>query len=295
MMVHNMGIDRLTSLIKPNTTVEKAGIYVAKEIAEKTVWDKLAAENPTHAVISANNEEDAAKKSEEQISDIKNFVKPGDILLDCGAGYGRVAKYLLPEVPLGGYIGVDSAYEMLTLFQKRYKETESEQKTPLLLLNADIHTVPLNECSVDVAIVCAVFLHNHKNVVGRSMEEIKRIVKPGGKVLVYSSFPRSATIMGLQGQAYQILLNLLGRPFKNGPVRYYRRSEIMHLFDGFTEVELRPVGFAMLPKTLIFLPGPLEKIWRIGLANPINRVLEKITPAILKPYFSVNYDVVAKK
>jgi len=51
----------------------------------------------------------------------------------------------------------------------------------------------------------------------------------------------------------------------------------------------------MLPKTLIFLPGPLEKIWRIGLANPINRVLEKITPAILKPYFSVNYDVVAKK
>ncbi len=295
MIGHNMSIDRLIGLIKPNNTILKDGVYVAKEIAEKTVWDKLALENPTHAVISATNEEEAAKKSEEQIADIKNFVKSGDVLLDFGTGYGRVAKYLLPEMPLGGYIGVDSAYGMLSLFQERYKECEAEQKTPLLLINSDIHTVPLQDNSVDTAIVCAVFLHNHKSIVVRSMDEIKRIVKPGGKVLVYSSFPRAMTFMGIQGHAYQILLNLMGRPFKNGPVRYYRRHEVMHLFDGFTEVELRPVGYAFLPKTLIFLPGPLEKVWRIGLAKPINYLLEKITPARIKPYLAVNYDVVATR
>jgi ubiquinone/menaquinone biosynthesis C-methylase UbiE len=290
-----MIIERLENLIKQNTTINKDGIHVAKDIAEKTVWDKLATENPTHAVISAKDEVDAVKKSLLQISDIKQFVKPTDVLLDCGTGYGRVAKYLLPDMQIGGYIGVDSAYEMLSIFKKRYDNSDSEKKTPLLLLNADIHTLPLQECAVDVALVSAVFLHNHKSVVGQAMDEIKRTVKPGGKVLVYSSFPRSATFMGIQGHSYQILLNLMGKPFKNGPVRYYRRREIMHLFGGFTEIELRPVGFNVLPKTLIFLPGPLEKVWRVGLSNPINRLLEKITPSRIRPYFAVYYDVVATR
>jgi ubiquinone/menaquinone biosynthesis C-methylase UbiE len=290
-----MGTERLQGLLKPSSTVERDDIFVAKEISERTVWDKLADENPTHAVISAKDEASAKLKSDTQIADIKAHVKPGDILLDFGTGYGRVAKYLLPEVPLGGYIGVDSAYEMLALFRDRYQSTPKEQTTPVLLLNADIHTVPLTPASVDLVIVCAVFLHNHKTVVNNAMEELKRLVKPGGRVLVYSSFPRSATFMGLQGLAYQALLNLIGKPFKNGPVRYYRRRELFHLFDGFTEFELRPVGFNVLPKSLIFLPKFLDKIWRVGIANPINHLLEKICPAILKPYFAVHYDIIATR
>jgi ubiquinone/menaquinone biosynthesis C-methylase UbiE len=290
-----MSIERLIGLLKPQSTIDRDGIYVAKEIAETTVWDKLADANPTHAVISAKNEDDAAAKSAEQIADIKHFLKPGDVLIDCGTGYGRVAKYLLPEMQLGGYIGVDSAYQMLSLFKDRYSQAEPEQKTPVLFLNADIHTVPLVDGSADVAIVCAVFLHNHKNVVTRAMAEVKRLVKPGGTVLVYSSFPRTVSFMGLQGHMYQALLNLLGRPFKNGPVRYYRRREILQLFHGFTEVELRPVGFAFLPKTIIILPRFIEPVWRVGIANPINALLERITPAIIKPYFAVHYDVVAKR
>lgn len=290
-----MNTESLIALVKPHTTIDREGVQVAKEIAEKTVWDKLAVENPTHAVISAKDEAAAAQKSTEQITDIKQHLKPEDILLDCGTGYGRVAKYLLPEMSLRGYVGVDSSYEMLSIFKRRYEESEVEQQTPALFLNADIHTLPLQDASVDVAIVCAVFLHNHKSVVEQAMAEIKRVVKPGGKVLVYSSFPRAISFMGLQGHAYQAVLNLFGRPFKNGPVRYYRRREIMRLFDGFSEVELRPVGYALLPKTLIILPGFLEKVWRLGIANPLNRLFERITPARLKPYFAVHYDVVATR
>lgn len=285
----------LTSLLKERTTIERDGIFVAKEIAERTVWDKLAVENPTHAVISAKNEEEAAKKSEAQIADIKTHVKASDVILDCGTGYGRAAKYLLPERPVAGFIGVDSSYEMLSLFKKRYEANEAEQQTPVLFLNADIHTLPLRDASVDVVLVSAVFLHNHKEVVKQAMVEIKRVVKPGGTVLIYSSFPRAATLMGLQGLMYQALLNVLGRPFKNGPVRYYWRREIMHLFDSFTEVELKPVGYAVIPKSIIFLPKFLDKIWRVGFANPLNRALESITPAFLKYYCAVHFDVVAKK
>lgn len=285
----------LKTLLKDSGVIEKDGIYVANEIAERTVWDELAAENPTHAVISAKNEEEAKKKSEDQIIDIQQHLKSDDVLLDFGTGYGRVAKYLLPKMQLGGYIGIDSAYEMLSIFKNRYDKSDSEQMTPALFLNADIHTVPLKDNSVDVAIVCAVFLHNHKDTVKKSISELKRVLKPGGKVLVYSSFPYGISIMGLQGHFYQILLNLMGKPFKNGPVRYYSKREILRLFSDYSEIELHPYGFAILPKTLIFLPSFLEKIYRVGIANPVNRFLEKISPNNLKPHAASFYDVVAKK
>jgi ubiquinone/menaquinone biosynthesis C-methylase UbiE len=283
------------TILEPNETIEQGGIQVAKGIAEKTVWDKLSGENPIHAVISARSEEEARLKSVPQIADIKQHLTGSEVLLDLGCGYGRVAKYLLPELPLATYVGVDSSYEMLTLFRDRYIRVDVEQETPVLFVNADIHTLPLKNASVDAVIVCAVFLHNHKDVVEKAMAEVKRVLKPGGTLLVYSSFPRFATIMGWQGMCYQALLNLLGKPFKNGPVRYYSKKEVLKLHSGFASVKLVPYDFAVLPKTLIFLPGPLEKLYRVGLANPVNRFLRKIFPPAWHPYFASFYDVDAKR
>lgn len=288
-------MESLRQLLQLNRTVERDGIFITNDIANKTVWDKLAKENPTHAVISAGDEANAAAKSTSQIEDIKSHLKPTDVLLDYGSGYGRVAKYLLPQMNLAGYVGLDSSYNMLQLFKERYDVTSAEQLTPALFLNADIHSIPLQSKSIDAVTVCAVFLHNHKSIVTQSMVELTRVVKPGGTVLVYSSFPRAATVMGIQGALYQFLLNLLGRPFKNGPVRYYTAKEIKQLFADFSEVELVPHQYALLPKTLIFLPSPLEKLYRLGLANPLNKLFEKLTPRSQRRHFASFYDVIAKR
>ncbi len=274
---------------------EKNGILVAREIADRTVWDKLATQNPHQAVISAENEVAAEAKSIEQIEDMQQFLQPGQVLLDLGCGYGRVAQYLLPKLKLGGYIGVDSAYEMLTIFKRRYDSREEEQGTPVLFVNADIHTLPLKNQSVDAIIVCAVFLHNHKSVVEAAMREVSRVLKPGGTFLVYSSFPRGATLMGLQGYTYQGLLNLLGQRLKNGPVRYYRSQEIKTLLKDFDSVELKPKGYAVLPKTIVGLPQPLERVYRTGVANPLNHFLSRMTPREFERFCAVHYDVVAKR
>ncbi len=295
MMSNNMTETDLKNLIQPNQTIEQGGIHIAKGIAERTVWDAHATENATHAVISAPNEEAARIKSIDQIADIKRHLTNEHILLDFGAGYGRVAQYLLPDMTLAGYVAVDSSHEMLSLFRDRYVRRDEEQRTPLLLLNADIHTVPLKDAAVDAVIVCAVFLHNHKDVVEKSMQEIKRILKPGGTLLVYSSYPKAATLMGVQGMLYQALLNLMGKPFKNGPVRYYSKKEVMKLHAGFAELDIVPVGFGVVPKTLIFLPGPIEKIYRTWFSNPVNNFLEKICPKSYKHLFAAWYDVIATR
>ena len=292
---YDAGAMELRDLLRPSEVTEKAEITVSHKLAHTTVWDKLALENPTHAVISAADEAAAAQKSIEQNEHIKSYVTDNTVLLDYGCGYGRVAKYLLPSNQLAGYIGLDSAYEMLQLFKQRYDQEESEQRTPLLLINSDINDVPIANQTIDVVVVSAVFLHNHKSIVAQSISELTRVVKPGGTVLVYSSFPRLVTMMGMQGALYQMLLNLLGQPYKNGPVRYYTAKEIVRLFSEFAQVDLVPVGFSVLPKTIIFLPWPLEVVWRVGIANPINRLLEKITPTSLKRHFAVHFDVIAKR
>jgi ubiquinone/menaquinone biosynthesis C-methylase UbiE len=295
MMRDNMSENNLRDLLLPQETVEQGDIHIAKGIAERTVWDVHATENPAFAVISAADDATAKEKSKGQLEDMKQYLTPEMVLLDFGSGYGRVAELLLPEFPLEGYIGMDSSLEMLQLFKQRYVRSDEEQKTPLLLLNADIHTVPLKDASVDAVIVCAVFLHNHKDVVKKAMAELKRVVKPGGVVLVYSSFPRVATAMGVQGTIYQFLLNLMGKPFKNGPVRYYSRREILELFKDFSEFSTKSVGFSFLPKTLVFLPSPLEVLYRNIIANPINKLLEKVCPTSVKTYFAVHYDVIATR
>ena len=288
-------MESLTLLLRPSSTVDKNGIHVTNDIANKTVWDKLAKENPTHAVISAEDEAAAAEKSQSQIADIASHVSESHVLLDYGCGYGRVAQFLLPQQQLAGYIGLDSSFEMLQLFKERHTRTEAEQGTPVLFLNADIFSIPLQSQSIDAVIVCAVFLHNHKSIVEKAMQELSRVVKPGGTVLVYSSFPRMATAMGVQGQLYQMCLNLMGRPFKNGPVRYYTASEIRRLFAEFSNVDLVPVGFSIIPKSLIFLPRALDNVWRVVISNPVNLLLEKICPAFVKRHFAVHFDVISKR
>ena len=236
----------MNTVLLEDVLADRDGIKVAKEIAENTVWDSLAKENPTHAVISATDEEAARKKSVTQIEDIKQHANENTVMLDLGCGYGRVAKYLLPEQKLKRYIGVDSSFEMLQLFKNRYFKAIEEQSTPVDFVNADIHTIPVKDQSIDLVIVCAVFLHNHKSVVRQSMSELKRIIKPGGTLLVYSSFPRTFTFMGLQGHMYQGLLNLMGKPMKNGPVRYYCKKEIAKMLSDFSEVTHISSGFSIL-------------------------------------------------
>ncbi len=87
----------------------------------------------------------------------------------------------------------------------------------------------------------------------------------------------------------------MGRPFKNGPVRYYTANEIKKLFADFNDVQLVPVGFGVVPKSIIILPRFLDNAWRVVIAKPINSLLEKITPTIIARHFAVHFDVIAKR
>ena len=281
----------LLNLCKTSDIAAKSGIHISRHIAHTTGWDALALAEPDDPLPALADQ--AAISA--HIQHLKPYLGTDTVLLDYGCGYGRLALPLLQQQPLAGYIGLDSSYEMLQLLRDRADRLDPQPATPRLLLNADINDAPLQPNTIDVAVVSVVFRHNHKSVVKQAVRELARIIKPGGTVVVYQAFPRVWTLAGLQGQLYQMALNLLGRPFKNGPERYYAESGVKRLYRDFASVQLHPVGFAVIPPTMLILPRPLRPLWRTYVATPINTLLEKLTPPPLRRYFATDYDVVAKR
>lgn len=273
--------------------IEKDGIYIPPKFNNGTVWDTLATQDFLDAATSATSEAHAIQKGESQIVELATEANLG-IILDLGCGYGRVAEQLLPRRSFDAYIGVDSSLTMLSLAHTRKKEM-SEIVTPMYFVYGEIDALPLIDASVDTVVVSAVFLHNHKSITQKSVEEIYRILKPGGKIFVYGSFPTQESLMGIQITLYMLFLRLFGDPYRNGPVRCFSKGEVRKLFKNFTALRIVPSGFAVLPKRILLLPRPLYLMYLRFVANPINSILHKIMPHSLVSFFATHHDVVATK
>ncbi len=256
-------------------------------------WNELANENEIHAAVSAVDEVSESRKTQSSIEFVLAHAKPGTRVLDLGCGYGRVAKYLLPRTVFEAYVGVDSSLVMMQKFHERYAASPPEQRTPLLLVHGDIDRLPIREASMDLCIVSAVFLHNHKDVTRKAIDEIRRVLKPGGTLLVMGSFPNALSLTGLQGWCFLTYLKIVGHARKNGPVRYFTPREIKAMLKGFKNVALRPSGFSLYPKTILGLPEPLWRKHR-RLHDAIHGFLGRHVPKRLQDLFCAYFNVVAE-
>ena len=271
---------------------EREGIYVLPEEASGTVWDALAADDLLDAATSAVSESHAREKAASQIIELKRELR-GGILLDVGCGYGRIAEQLLPEHPLGGYIGIDSSIAMLRFAEGR--KVGRNISTPMHFVYGEIDAIPLKDNSVDAAVVSAVFLHNHKSVTKRSLRDIHRVLRPGGVLFVHESLPNRNSLMGFQATLYLSLSSFFRDPYRNGPVRFFSRREVERLMAEYREVTITSVGFSFLPKRLIFLPERLNHLYYRSIARPLDSFLKRILPHAFYPYFGTHHNVRAIK
>lgn len=277
--------------------VNQEGFFYKKEnyVSPIKNWEALSKENHMHAAVSAKDETSEGKKSQYAV-DILVKELGGGYTLDLGCGYGRLEKYVLKQRTFSGWVGLDSSVNMLNIFHQRYSSDTSEQRTPLILINSDINQIPLNDEAVDNVIVSAVFLHNPKEYTKKSLEEVHRVMKQGGKIFIFSNFPNANSLLGLEGNAYLWLLKLLGKQDKNGPVRYFNPKEVTRMFAQFSSVNIIKYGFQVMPKTIIGLPAVLNKVYRTLIANPLNYIFERILPKSIKQnYFFTHIDLIAVK
>lgn len=111
-------------------------------------------------------------------------LKPGEVVLDLGAGGGFDCFVAGPKVgPTGRVIGVDMTHDMLA---KARRNTASYTKqtglTNVEFRLGEIENLPVADASVDVVISnCVLNLSPDK---ARVWREIARVLKPGGRVAI---------------------------------------------------------------------------------------------------------------
>lgn len=107
-------------------------------------------------------------------------LRQGEIVLDLGSGGGLDAFLAARRVgPTGRVIGVDVTLEMV----KRADETARKSRIANVeFRNAPIERLPLDDCSVDVAISNCVMNHCADKV--RAFREVFRVLKVGGRMCV---------------------------------------------------------------------------------------------------------------
>ena len=104
---------------------------------------------------------------------------PGERIADVGCGPGFYCAELAQDVGPGGSVtGVDESAPMLELAGRRCAGLPNVE-----LLQGDATAVPLPDAGADAAI--SVQVQEYVEDVGAALAELRRIVRPGGRVLVF--------------------------------------------------------------------------------------------------------------
>lgn len=115
--------------------------------------------------------------SPEQVMDILE-IKLGDIVADLGAGNGYFTVPIAQQTKELVY-AIDVQSEMLELLKEH---AEKEEVTGIEYILSDISNTSLRDHSVDKVLIAFV-IHEVPNF-DEVLQEVKRIVKPGGKLLI---------------------------------------------------------------------------------------------------------------
>jgi demethylmenaquinone methyltransferase / 2-methoxy-6-polyprenyl-1,4-benzoquinol methylase len=103
----------------------------------------------------------------------------GDHVLDCATGTGDLALLFKKQVgPQGRVVATDFCEDILSHAPKKAKE----QNLELEFATADVTQLPYTDASFDVS--CISFGIRNVNNLNKALEELARVVRPGGRVMI---------------------------------------------------------------------------------------------------------------
>jgi len=107
------------------------------------------------------------------IKDLGQYINQGERVLDIGCGNGRLSQLISAE----NYIGIDISDKLIEIAKKKYPDKRFVLSEPLKF--------PFENQSFDIAI-CLAVLHHIPSKQSRAefLKEIKRILKPNGKLIL---------------------------------------------------------------------------------------------------------------
>jgi len=146
----------------------------------KTTWDAKST-TPTHAMLSVDGSanEERLRTSGAYTARMVTAaldLKPTDRVLELGCGVGRIGHELAPHV--AHWEGADISANMLKVARDRLAGFKNVGLTELT--SSDLKALP--DASFDKAYCIAVFIHMDKEDFYLYLEDLARVLKPGGLV-----------------------------------------------------------------------------------------------------------------
>lgn len=169
----------------------------------------------------------------------------GNTHVDLGCGYGRTLIFASRSSRPKVAVGIDISRVML----RKAAEYAQRYGVEVVLLRADITSLPLSDSAVDSMYLSGVLIHLPKDKVAAVVREVARALRPGGCCTLEVSFLGWLNPAGLQTK---IVTSLLSSRLRPAWVRTYTHREVIRLIERaarFGRVDLRPEGYVVLPKT----------------------------------------------
>jgi ubiquinone/menaquinone biosynthesis C-methylase UbiE len=148
----------------------------------KQVWTKVSAdENSAKMVVGGFIDEETYEATAKMtVGMLETYVglNRDDVILEIGAGIGRVGAVLAPRCK--EWIGADVSPNMLKHMRRRLKGVPNVR--PLEISGYDL--APIADSSVDLVYCTVVFMHLDEWERYAYVREGMRVLKPGGRMLV---------------------------------------------------------------------------------------------------------------
>jgi ubiquinone/menaquinone biosynthesis C-methylase UbiE len=107
-------------------------------------------------------------------------LQPGEAVLDVGCGTGTLAIAAKRQVgPSGTVYGIDASPEMLARAQKKARKAGVE----VVLKNALAQALPFPDAQFDAVLTTVMLHHLPRKARAQCAAEMRRVLKPGGRVL----------------------------------------------------------------------------------------------------------------
>jgi len=131
----------------------------------------------------------------------KVSIHESDTMLDVGCGGGRTVKKLAAMTPNGKVFGVD--YSAASVAASRRTNASEIASGRVRIEQASVAALPFPDRTFDV--VTAVETHYYWPDLPANLSEVRRVLKPGGSVVVIAEVHRQARSGGAMGMVMRVL------------------------------------------------------------------------------------------